>query len=349
MGRNAKHTRNTRMRIEQGSRIAQSPRNAFGQTWALILAGGEGSRLRQLTTLAGGASVPKQFCSLIGGRTLLEDAIERAHGVASPARTCTIVSHHHRQWWSELLANEMPGNVIVQPRGRGTGIGVLFAALHIAARDPDARIVILPADHHVCAESILREHLQEALAQLDSDDAAPTLLGLSPDRIDTELGYIVPSADGRNVVRFIEKPDRDKARDSIADGALWNTFIMATPVRSLVRLFMKCYCVLMLEMQAIVTTALQATPASKGWQLLVDMYDRLPNIDFSTDLLQKQPGALHVLRVPECGWSDLGTPNRLGETLRRLPPQVAVSPAAPFINLAAQHALYEHHMASRPS
>jgi mannose-1-phosphate guanylyltransferase len=211
--------------------------------------------------------------------------------------------------------------------------------------------VILPADHHVCAESILRQRLQDALAQLDNDDAPPTLLGLSPDRIDTDLGYIVPSADGRNVARFIEKPDRDKARDSITDGALWNTFIMTTPVRSLVRLFMKCYSVLVLE--AIVNTALQATPAGAGWQLLVDMYDRLPNIDFSKDLLQKQPDALRVLCVPECGWSDLGTPNRLGETLRRLQPQSADSPAAPFLDLAAQHALYENHMASavtvRPS
>ncbi|MBB6094026.1 mannose-1-phosphate guanylyltransferase [Povalibacter uvarum] len=343
------------MRIKQGSPIAHPLRDSFGQIWALVLAGGEGSRLRQLTTIAGGASVPKQFCSLTGGRTLLEDAIERAHGVASPERTCTIVSHHHRQWWSALLANELPENVIVQPRGRGTGIGILFSALHIAARDPEARIVILPADHHVCAESILRARLQDALERLDSDDAPPTLLGLSPDRIDTELGYIVPAGESRNslqsVARFIEKPDRDKARDSIADGALWNTFIMATPVRSLVRLFMKCYSVLMLEMQAIVTTALQATPAGTGWQLLVDMYDRLPNIDFSKDLLQKHPDALRVLSVPECGWSDLGTPNRLGETLRRLPPRMEVSPAAPFINLAAQHALYEHHMASaiRPS
>ncbi len=321
-----------------------------GQIWALVLAGGEGTRLRQLTTLAGGAAVPKQFCSLVDGHTLLEDAIDRAHGIAAPERTCTIVSEHHRQWWSSLLSAQPSGNVIVQPCGRGTGIGILYSALHIAARDPFARIVILPADHHVRAENVLRDALLDALSSLDDDTAPPVLLGLSPDRIDTELGYIVPDVDAGQatlpVARFLEKPDRDTARESIAAGALWNTCIIVTPIRSLVRLFMRRYSVLMLEMQAIMTAALNDV-SSGGWESIADMYERLPAIDFSKDILQQQPEALRVLPVSECGWNDLGTPSRLGETLRRMSSrgQTEEVRAAPFVNLAVQHELYERHIA----
>lgn len=332
-------------RRRQGRRAAAT----FGQTWALVLAGGEGSRLRELTTVAGGTSVPKQFCSLVDGRTLLEDAIDRAHGVTARERICTIVSQHHRQWWSSVLNDAPRENVIVQPRGRGTGVGILFSVLHIAARDPFARLVIFPADHHVSREDVLHASLLDALRAVAAGEDAPVLLGLSPDRIDTELGYIIPDSaietrSVRAVTQFVEKPDRDLARSSIAGGALWSTSIIVTAVSSLVRLFLQRYAVLTREMQAIVNAAINETTPGAGWQSLVAMYERLPAIDFSKDVLQLQPQALRVLSVPECGWSDLGSPTRLAETLRLLPSQNRATVAAPFVDLAAQHALYERQL-----
>src|SRR5215203_1225480 len=67
-----------------------SPLPGSNHTWALVLAGGEGSRLRSLTTRPCGTSVPKQFCSLRGGQTLLEDALRRAASITAPERICTI-------------------------------------------------------------------------------------------------------------------------------------------------------------------------------------------------------------------------------------------------------------------
>ena len=69
-------------------------------TWACpALAGGDGSRLRHLTTTAEGVTVPKQFCSLRGGPSLLREALERAKLVARRDRICTIVAAQHRHWW----------------------------------------------------------------------------------------------------------------------------------------------------------------------------------------------------------------------------------------------------------
>lgn len=72
-----------------------------GHNWALVLAGGEGTRLQSLTRMASGIAVPKQFCSLGHSRSLLHDAVTRASLVTSPERTTVVVSEHHRRWWQK--------------------------------------------------------------------------------------------------------------------------------------------------------------------------------------------------------------------------------------------------------
>ena len=128
--------------------------------WCVVLAGGEGTRLRALTTRSCGTPVPKQFCSLQGGRTLLEDAVARAAQVVDSDHICAIVAQQHREWWTHALRDMPRENVIVQPRNKGTAIGVLYSLLHILARDPDARVLLLPADHYVRDEAVLRHSLR---------------------------------------------------------------------------------------------------------------------------------------------------------------------------------------------
>ena len=165
-----------------------------GNTWALVLARGDGNRLRSLTTRPGVSAVPKQFCSLHGGQTLLEDALDRAAAFTSQTYIATIVAHQHQQWWSDIdsVGRLSASNVIVQPRNCGAGIGVLYALLHITARDPHAHVALLPADHHVSDESILHESLMCAARLAQRDPTRAIVLGLEPDAPDPDLGYIVP-------------------------------------------------------------------------------------------------------------------------------------------------------------
>ncbi|MDH5255699.1 MAG: sugar phosphate nucleotidyltransferase [Gammaproteobacteria bacterium] len=314
--------------------MSQGPHN-----WALVLAAGEGSRLRSLTTTASGVAVPKQFCSLVGEDSLLQEALRRAAVVARPDRICAIVAEQHREWWSSALADLPADNVVVQPENRGTAHGILLPLLDIVARDPDARVVILPADHHVRDEAILARALREATRLANRDPETVFLLGVEPDQPDPELGYVLPAdtwGDGPSPVhRFVEKPPVDEALDLLKRGALWNVFIMAATARALLALFAADFAGTAGKMLlAIARDARGRTTAMRR------LYRQLPVRDFSRDVLEGREARLQVLPVPNCGWTDLGTPKRVAETLRWLPrlPRPLDVPATAYPNLAIQHA-----------
>ena len=295
---------------------------AIGNTWGVVLAAGEGRRLSRLTTSVSGTSIPKQFCSLHpAGPSLVVEALRRGHAVARPSRLCTIVALEHRRWWSASLA-ELPGeNVIVQPENRGTANGILLPLLHILERDATADIVLLPSDHHVEDESILAGSLRQAVAQLDRHPADVVVLGIQPTCADTGLGYVVPCRDragcaldpSDKVVCFVEKPSAAYASELIRHGGLWNSFILAVRAQALLAFFEARVPSIVTEMREAVRYDIGHPASSLATYRL---YSQLPILDFSRDIIEGQESRLRVLQVPACGWSDLGTPERVEQALR---------------------------------
>ena len=296
-------------------------------TWALVLAGGEGSRLHSLTR-----NVPKQFCSLQGGPSLLQEALQRASTVAPLQRICTVVAEQHRQWWTPVLSYLPDQNVIVQPQNRGTAYGILLPLLRIADRDPNAIVVVLPADHFLRDEETMMASVGQAAELAAANRESLYLLGVEPEEPDTELGYIVPAPRSRDiparVLRFIEKPTQAQARALVEQGALWNIFIMAASVRALLGLFDGRY--------APTIAAMRDLNESR----VASLYEKLPVKDFSRDVLQGNESMLKVVSVPSCGWTDLGTPKRIGLTLQSLGDDDggASNRYSPHVNLADQYA-----------
>lgn len=339
---------------------SRAPDRGLASQWVLVLAAGDGSRLRALTTQPCGTAVPKQYCSLSGGRSLLEDAMVRAQSQVAAERVCAIVAQQHHRWWSSLDAlTALPqANLIVQPRNRGTAIGILYSLVHILSQDPQAQVLLLPSDHYVADEATLQRSLRAAMEHVVRCPDRPVLLGLHPEEPDSELGYIIPGDTdpfgGRTVARFVEKPELPVAAQIVRAGGLWNTFIIATSARALLDLFLPRFAPIVMEMQVIVSNALQHKTAG-GWPSIVDMYTRLPDLDFSRDLLEGRESSLSVIRVPPCGWSDLGTPHRVGETLRKLRDEFVSRPGGDLssqidsINLAARHAHFERSTAGAPA
>jgi mannose-1-phosphate guanylyltransferase len=313
--------------------------------WAVVLAGGDGSRLRSLTIAPDGQSVPKQYCSLQGGASLLEETLQRAEGVTHRQRTLTVVAAQHRHWWQEPLRSAPRNNIIVQPENKGTGPGLLLPLLHIAERDANATVVILPSDHFVQNETVLARALKQASQLARVDRRHLYLLGLVPEEIDPELGYIVPQEAASllpsRVQRFVEKPSIEVARNLVQSGALWNVFILAASVTSLLRLYAERHSSLVEQM----TRAVMCDRSCPGEAPAAHaLYPTLPRLDFSRDVLEGQESLLRVLTVPACGWSDLGTPRRVANTLRLIghrSEQAQYAAAAAHLNLAAQHSNQE--------
>jgi mannose-1-phosphate guanylyltransferase len=198
-------------------------------------------------------------------------------------------------------------NIIVQPRNCGTANGILLPLLHILDRDPEARILILPSDHHVRDERVLAAALQCAMQELSTRADQVLLMGILPEEADPDLGYIVPGS-------------RDGA-------ALLQMFIQRFPY------------VVNGTRQVVMQN--QFTPGLSAAAL--DLYRDLPDIDFSRQILQGAEPMLRVMQVPRCGWSDLGTPKRLAETLRTLPrssdlPTETSNRLDAFLHLALQQA-----------
>ena len=327
----------------------RSHEDSYATTWAIVLAGGQGTRLGTLTMEANGISVPKQFCSLRGGACLLQEALIRASAVAPMRRICTVVAAQHRRWWHAPLKSLPKHNVVVQPQNRGTAFGILLPLLQVLARDAHANVVVLPADHHLLNEETLARSLRQAADLAAADAEAIYLLGAEPNEPDPEFGYLVPedrNGDGPSrVTQFVEKPDAQIARSLLKQGALWNMFILAASGRALLKIFRQSLAGHVGAMERAMH--LNGSEDSDSMPLST-LYQDLPTVDFSHDVLERHDSVLRVVPVPHCGWSDLGTPARVAETLRRLPsegPEKSIpGESAPYMNLAAQNSRMQEHL-----
>lgn len=270
--------------------------------WALLLAAGDGTRLSEVTRGDDGVPVPKQFCTFGGSTSLLGLARDRARRVVADSRIVTVVSASHERWWR----TELPGGrgVVVQPGNRGTAVGLLVPLLAILERDPDARVWVLPSDHWVRDEETLARCARAAFARTDAEPDRIVLMGIEPDDADSQYGWVLPAESVRDdddfspVTSFVEKPPATEARRLLERGALWNSFLIVARARALLRLYARRL------------PGLLATMRRAGRDLAA-VYAQLPPLDFSKDVLQGSEADLLLQRVPGCGWSDLGTPDRL--------------------------------------
>jgi mannose-1-phosphate guanylyltransferase len=291
-----------------------------GEARLVILAGGDGVRLRSVTRALEGDERPKQFSTLVGREPLLVQTVRRASLIAPADRTLIVLTRGHETWYRPLLPESDSSRLAIQPENRGTATGVLFALLRIAVETIESPVVILPSDHWVSSDPTFMLHAQVAVEFVEANPSAVVLLGVPPTRAETEYGWIEPGrriAGARGglsrVSRFVEKPGPEVARDLFAKStSLWNTSVVVARVEELLLRFA-------MAQPDLVDTFLESwsslgSPSEET--ALETLYSKLPIVDFSRDILQSRPGELSVLSVHGVDWEDLGHPRGIIEARR---------------------------------
>ena len=206
--------------------------------WGIILAGGDGTRLRPLTRLACGDNRPKQFCPLLGGKTLLARTRSRIAQSIDQNRMLFVLTKKHEPFYSKELEMVPAHQKVIQPMNRGTLPAILWSLLRVSRLDNQAVVTFFPSDHHFVDERKFMAAVESAFVYAEVETESVLLLGASPERAETEYGWIEsesPTGHGAGsriarVKRFWEKPARPIAQKLLADGCLWNTFVMVGTV-----------------------------------------------------------------------------------------------------------------------
>lgn len=311
---------------DREARLA-SPRQRGAPAHVLILAGGEGLRVRPVTRALFGDDRPKQFCALVGREPLVVQAQRRATLIVPPSRTLLVLTRPHEPYYRGIVYGLPASSLVVQPENRGTATAVLYGLLRIARRTANAPVAILPSDHWVSNDAVFMAHAAAAIGIVRAHENAIVLLGVPPTRPEREYGWIEPSApitevwsDLHGVARFVEKPDPERALRMQQSGtSFWNTSVVVGQVEALLLLFARAR-------PALVDAFLATWPelgSPSETAAIERLYRGLTASDFSGDILAAHPESLSVLAVSGVCWEDIGNPERLLAARRRTPRRAA--------------------------
>jgi mannose-1-phosphate guanylyltransferase len=293
-----------------------------GQLWAVVLAGGEGLRLRPLIERLYGEPRPKQFTSLVGSRSLLRQTLDRVQLAVPGDRTVVVGLTDHDGYLAGSLDGTPVRRVLLQPEDRDTAAGVLLPAHWIHARDPDAVVAVFPSDHFIDDEQALMQHVADMAQVIEEHPDWMVLLGASASDPEPDYGWMEPgeilgwSPAGEPISRvrhFLEKPSRLTAHACLQKGWLWNTFVFVAKASLLVDIGSRFLPELHEPLSQI--RPFENTQASADE--LRRAYAFAPKVSFSRAVLEFCPPGLVVSRLPTLSWSDWGTPERVVKSLRK--------------------------------
>jgi mannose-1-phosphate guanylyltransferase len=279
-------------------------------------------RLRSVTRAIVGDDRPKQYVPLLGGDSLLRRTLTRAAGLSPTERTVVVSQRRHAGWLATELCAHGPLTLLLQPENRDTAAGVLLPVYWIAARDPEATVIVYPSDHFVLEEAEFLAHVAEVVSFVDRRRDGIVLLGARATEPDTGYGWIEPgdivgsTASGPicRVARFREKPTPRAAAMCLAREWLWNTFVMVARASTLVSVAD----VLLPDLHRRLTAVTPFFGTRHEASALEQTYASLPRHNFSETVLQAGLPFLSVSALPPLTWSDLGTPQRVFKLVRAL-------------------------------
>lgn len=297
-------------------------RHTSNHLWSIILAGGEGERVRPLIQRWLGRHRPKQYCTFVGKRSMFQHTLDRAAVLTPVTRMVTVIARGHRREAFSQLDGRQAGTILLQPENRDTAAGIFLPLTYVKAHDPKARIVIYPSDHFVHPEDWFLETVAAAARATERLHGRVVLLGVTADRPESEYGWIQPARflalEGAHPVRavsaFLEKPTRAEAEEHMARGALWNTLVLTANVSTLWEMGRRFFPDIVSRFEQLEATI----GTSEEGRVLERIYTDMPSKNFSHDLLSHVSDRVAVMELRDVLWSDWGKPERIAETIQRI-------------------------------
>jgi mannose-1-phosphate guanylyltransferase len=293
-----------------------------GHVWSIVLGGGDCGRMTDFIQRWLGYPRPKEYCAFFGERSLFQHTLDRASALSRQEHILALVTREHgREAWSQLEGRGA-GTVLLQPKHRDSAAGIYLSLTYLMAKDPRATVVIYPSDHFVYPETSFLMSVHRALCTLEWFPDRFLVLGVPPDRLELDYGWIVPGERIHGFERyrmhavkgFVGKPTVVQADAALAGGALWNTSVMAAKAETLWHMGWECFPDLMPRFERLG----RSIGTSKEAQILDEIYHDIPAHDLLSELLRRMPERAAVIEMNGVLWSDWGKPNRVMDSLRRI-------------------------------
>jgi len=283
--------------------------------YAAIIAGGSGTRLWPSSRQA----KPKQFHSLYGESTLLQETVRRLEPAIPRENIYIIANRSHAKIVREQLPWLGKENFIGEPVGKNTAPAVGVIGAIINRKDPDGVILVSPADHIITKETVFRR-LLEVADEVASAGPHTVTIGIKPTYASTGYGYIQMSdshrmhgdVDVHKAVSFKEKPDLKTAEEYVASWSyVWNSGMFIWSAKTIMRLF-KQHAPDIHKLLVRYETAI-GTPREAA--VFEEIYEAFPSISVDYAILE-HAGSIYVIPA-SIGWNDLGSWASLHEILER--------------------------------
>ena len=279
-------------------------KSAFAHAYAVVMAGGSGTRFWPLSR----RKHPKQLLELFGHGTLLEQTVERLLPLIPAERIYiytneTVLSEVRRR-----LPQIPRAQIVAEPASRNTAPTLGVAAHEICRRDPQGLMVVLPADHIIAKPAEFLRVLRAGIEVASKEDST-VVIGLKPTRPDTGFGYVrIASAETRvggqkihRVEKFTEKPPLALARKYVASGRyLWNGGMFIWRASTLLENFAKHQPKMADQLARL--AAAGGPRSAKNFRRLFPQFEKI-SIDFA---IMEKISDIHAVSA-DIGWNDVGS------------------------------------------
>ncbi len=287
-------------------------------TYVVIMAGGVGSRFWPFSR----ASFPKQFHDVLGtGRTLIQQTVDSFEGVCPPENIYIVTSQEYENIVTEQLPFLSKQQILLEPNRRNTAPCIAYACYKIGSKDPNANIVVAPADHIILKEDVFRDTIKVALGATRNKEILVTL-GIQPTRPDTGYGYIQYIPDKftvKKVKSFTEKPHLELAEQFLDSGDfVWNAGVFVWNVNA-IKKALKSF---QPEIAEIFEGGNSHYYTENENNFINRAYQHCGSISIDNGVMEKADN-VHVV-LSSFGWSDLGTWKSLYEIIEKDANQNAV-------------------------